>query len=231
MDTSPKGYARLCGWIYLAVIVLGIFAEFFVRGATIVHGNPEATAQKIAAGETLWRAGTVANLLGGALYIVVTLMLYELLKPVDKKLSLLAAFFSIAGCAMTGINVLLDSAALSLLGQPSALKIVLSLHLPGYCVSLAFFGFYCALLGYLTFRSGYFPKYVGVLLLVGGPCYVINSCMVLLAPAYWATVPFDITTISGVAELVLTLWLLFVGVDLPKWNQKVCSALPSSAAV
>ena len=141
----------------------------------------------------------------------------------------MAAFFSLAGCAMTGINVLMDYTALSLTGQPAALRTVLSLHLPGYCVSLAFFGFYCTLLGYLTYRSGYFAKFVGVLLLAGGPCYVINSCMILLAPAYWATVPFDITNISGVAELALTLWLLFVGVDLPKWNQKVCSVSPSSA--
>jgi hypothetical protein len=228
MDTSPKAYARLCGWVYLAVIVLGIFAEFFVRSRIVVHGDPVATAQNLAAAETLWRAGMVANLLAGALYIVVTLMLYVLLAPVDKRLSLLAAFFSIAGCAMTGINVLLDYAALSFASQPAALKTVLSLHLPGYCVSLAFFGFYCTLLGYLTFRSSYFPKYVGVLLLAGGPCYVINSCMVLLAPAFWATVPFDITDISGVAELVLTLWLLVVGVDLPKWKQKVCSVSPSS---
>ena len=229
MDTSPKAYARLCGWVYLAVIALGIFAEFYVRGRIVVHGDPVATAQKLAAAETLWRAGMVANLLGGALYIVVTLMLYALLKPVNERLSLLAAFFSVAGCAMTGINVLLDYAALSFTSRPAALHTVLSLHLPGYCVSLAFFGFYCTLLGYLTFRSTYFPKYVGILLLAGGPCYVINSCMVLLAPAYWATVAFDITIISGVAELGLTLWLLFVGVDLAKWNQKACNVSPSSA--
>lgn len=229
MDTSPKAYARLCGWVYLAVIVLGIFAEFYVRGSIVVHGDPVATAQKLSAAETLWRAGMVANLLGGALYIVVTLMLYELLKPVSQRLSLLAAFFSIAGCAMTGINVLLDFAALSLMSRPAELHTMLSLHLPGYCVSLAFFGFYCTILGYLTFRSTYFPKLVGVLLLIGGPCYVVNSCLVLLVPVWWASVPLDITIISGIAELALTLWLLFVGVDLPKWNQKVCSVSPSSA--
>jgi hypothetical protein len=230
MPASPKAYARICGTLYAAVIVLGIFAELYVRSNVVVHGNPAATAANLTAHETLWRAGMVANLLGGALYIAVTLMLYVLLKPVDENVSLLAAFFSLAGCAMTGINVLLDSAALATVDQPAALKTILSLHLPGYCVSLAFFGFYCALLGYLTFRSGYFPKFVGVLLLAGGPCYVINSCMVLLAPVTWNAVPFDITVISGVAELVLTLWLLFVGVNLREWNQRVCSVSPSSAA-
>jgi len=230
MDISPKAYARLCGWVYLSVIVLGIFAEFFVRSDIVVRGDPVATAQKLAAAETLWRAGIVANLLGGALYVVVTLMLYVLLEPVNKRLSLLAAFFSLTGCAMTGIIVLLDYAALSFTTQPSALETILSLHLPGYCLSLAFFGFYCTLLGYLTFRSSYFSKIVGALLLAGGPCYAINSCMVLLAPALWAAMPLEITTVSGVAEIALTLWLIVVGVDLPKWNQKACSVSPSSAA-
>ncbi|MBV8434582.1 MAG: DUF4386 domain-containing protein [Candidatus Eremiobacteraeota bacterium] len=226
MLASPKAYARTCGAVYACVIVLGIFAEFYVRGSIVVHGDAVATAAKIAAHETLWRAGMVANLLGGAAYVVVTLMLYVLLEPVDKRISLLAAFFSIAGCAMTGTNVLLDFAALSSTAAPAALKTILGLHLPGYCVSLAFFGFYCALLGYLIVRSGYLPKFVGALLLVGGPCYVLNSCMVLLAPAAWAAVPFDVTTISGVAELVLTLWLLAMGVDVPRWNEKACTVSP-----
>src|SRR6516164_10066296 len=97
MLTSPKAYARTCGWLYLAVIVAGVFAEMYVRGNVIVHGNPAATLQKIAAADWLWRAGVVANLIAGACYVAVTLMLYVLLKPAGRNVSLLAAFFSLIG--------------------------------------------------------------------------------------------------------------------------------------
>ncbi|MBV8491365.1 MAG: DUF4386 domain-containing protein [Candidatus Eremiobacteraeota bacterium] len=217
MPTSIKAYARTCGLLYLAVTILGVFSAMYVRGVVVIHGNPAATVASIAAHEPLWRAGILANVFAGAFYIAVTLMLYVLLKPVDERLSLLAAFFSLVGCATGAILPLEDYALVAAPGNVDLAKLLMALHGPSYDVCLTFFGCYCALLGYLMLRSTFFPKFVGALLLLGGVCYVLNTALDFLAPSFWLAFPFDITLISGIAELVLTLWLLVAGVNEQRW--------------
>ena len=95
---SAKLKARICGVLYLATFVTGIGAES-VRSALIVHGDAAATAARILASEPLYRLSFVAELAGIGCYIAVTAMLYDLLKPVGRTTSLVAAFFSLAGCA------------------------------------------------------------------------------------------------------------------------------------
>jgi hypothetical protein len=231
IEASPLRLARVGGWLYLIVIVVGIFAEFFVRAKLIVSDDAAATAHSIMASESLWRLGFAFDLIGGALYIAITLILYVLLKPVDKNLSLLAAFFSLVGCAVGAVVALGHYAPLLILGGADYLKAFdphqlqalarLSLKLHGYGedVSIVFFGLYCALLGYLIFRSSYFPKFLGILLTIGGLCYLINSFADFLSPAFSAKIPALILLPPGIAELSLCLWLIIVGVNVPKWRE------------
>jgi len=234
-ETSPQVYARVGGWLYLITIGAGVFAEFFVRSKLIVSGDAAATAHNIMASESLWRLGLAGDLIGTACYVAITLILYVLLRPVNRNLSLLAAFFSLVGCAIGGAIALGHLAPVFLLGGADYLKafdphqlqalalLFLKLHGYGEDVSIVFFGLYCTLLGYLIFKSGYFPKVLGVLLAIGGLCYLINSFADFMSPAFSAMIPVYILLPPGIAELSLCLWLIVMGVNVPKWEEKGAS--------
>ena len=229
VEESPRAFARVAGWLYLAVIVVGIYAEGFVRGRLVVSGDAAVTAQNILGSEGLWRGALAAELVMLIFYVAITLILYALLRPVDRNLSLLAAFFSLMGCAVLAFDELLNLAPLFLLGGAAYLKAfdtqqlqalaLLSVRLfeNGYVITMIFFGCYCTTIGYLIFRSGYFPKWLGILLEIGGLSYVVNGLIHFAAPAFASKMP-DITVLGGIAELALCVWLIVMGVNVPKWK-------------
>ena len=104
-EASPRFKARIAGGLWLMVIVAGMTA-FVIRSPLVVSGDAAATATKILASESLFRLGFGADLIAGACYMGVTVLLYRLLKPVSRSLSLLAAFFGLAGVAMEGARLL-----------------------------------------------------------------------------------------------------------------------------
>jgi hypothetical protein len=89
----------------------------------------------------------------------------------------------------------------------------------GFAICLVFFGVFCLLLGYLIFRSGFLPRIIGVLLAFQGLCYLVNSFTDFLAPRY-AAVVFSVLAVSAIGEISLCLWLLVMGVNVAKWNEK-----------
>lgn len=168
-DAGPRPYARLAGFFYLLTIVGGLGA--------LVSTN----------------ARWAGNLLGGLAYIAVTVLLYHILRPVDRTLSLVAAMFSLIGITL----------GLLRLFQVHAFPVS----------DLVFFGVYCVLLGYLVFRSGFLPRAVGVLLAIAGLgwlTYLSPSFAHAIAP--WNMIP------GIVGEGALTLWLLVFGVNVAKWR-------------
>jgi len=225
--TSPRLKARVAGVFYLVTIVAGLFAEVFVRGKLIVSGDALATAHNVVGAENLYRYGFAADLVGTAGYIVVTLLLYDLLKPVNRSLSLLAAFFSLVGCAIGGLASLGQLGALFFLGGAHYLSafnsvqlqamayLSIKFHAQGYLVGLVFFGFYCLLIGYLVFKSTFIPRIIGVLMAIAGGGWLINSFASFVAP----DLNFTLAAITGIGELALTLWLLVMGVDAEKWRE------------
>jgi len=226
--------ARIAGVFYLLTTVAGLFYVFAGNGF-IVTGDAIATAKNIVASESFYRLDITANIVAAAAYLVVTLLLYELLKPVSRSLSLLAAFFSIVGIASALLSFVCDSAPLVLLqpalGANASSATTLqtlafaSLKLSGLgtTAGLIFFGIYCLLVGYLLFNSGFFPRALGVLMSIAGICYLINSFATLLAPALahrlWF-IPFG----ALVGEGALTLWLLIAGINVPKWQERASTA-------
>jgi hypothetical protein len=164
------------------------------------------------------------------------MILYVLLRPVNKNLALLAVFFNIVELPIEAASKLCLFAALFLSGnadylkafQPHQLhalvKISLKLHDYGFAIDLVFFGFACLVYGYLLFRSGYFPRTLGVLMAIAGLSYLTNSFTLILAPAYSGRI-FPILVLALVGELSLCLWLMVRGVNLPKWNEKASLAL------
>jgi hypothetical protein len=222
----------LAGAAYVVVIATGIFAELFVRGHLVVSGDAAQTSSNIAANETRWRLGIVADLVSSVSYVVATLLLYDLLRAVRRSLSLAAAVFGVLGSGIMALNLLNLFAPLVVLGaaryavtfpteQLNALAVLpLRVHAVGYNVSAVFFGVHLTLLGYLVFRSTFLPRALGVLLAIAGPCWLANSFAVFLAPTLVARL-YPYVLAPGLAEAAFALWLLLVGVSTRKWREQM----------
>jgi hypothetical protein len=225
---SPRLQARMAGVIALITTTSGFTA--IVVGGLVVDSDAAATAHNILAHEMLFRlavAGSVISLL----YIAFTLLLYNLFIPVSRNLSLLAAFFSLVGCAVGAVNSLLLLAPLVVLENAQSLSslstpqlqaqalLFCKLYAQGSNISLVLFGTYDLLIGYLIFRSTFLPRILGVLLAISGLCYLINSFAIILSPTFAAhLLPYIL--IPGGSDLLLPLWLAVVGVNTERWKEQ-----------
>jgi hypothetical protein len=232
VESSARFQARLAGLIAL-ITTTSAFAVF-VRGRLVVFSDAAVTAHNLQAHQLLFRLGFAADVIA-LLYIAYTLLLYNLFKPVNRSLSLLAAFFSLVGCAMGAVNCLLLGAPLVVLRGAQSLRafnveqlqalalLFLKLHDQGLTVSMVLFGSYNLLIGYLIFRSTFLPRILGELLALSGLCYLINCFAIFLAPAFAAhLVPYIL--LPGATELLLALWLLVAGVSVQRWNEQASAA-------
>jgi hypothetical protein len=229
-DISPRLQARIGGLCYLAIIVLGYFAEAYVRGKFIVSGNPAATAHNVLASESLYRAGGAAEVLTMFFDITVALILYNLLKPVNRPLALLAAFFRLAFAAVLAVVALTHFAPLLLLKGGNYMSVLsteqlqalslfsLRLHTVGFNISLTFFGVHCMLVGGLIAASNFLPRLIGGLLVIAGLCYLIDAFTFLVSPPLAARLGDYILLPGFVAEVALALWLSIIGLNVPRWE-------------
>jgi hypothetical protein len=233
IETSPQIYARIAGVLYLILILVGIFAEIFVRDKLLVAGDPTATANNIIASQFLWRIGIAADLIMHICDIPIMLIIYLLLRPVNKNLALLALLFNLIQTAVLVANKLNLVSALLQLGSEDYLKaaesyqlhaqmyLSIKLHDIGFGIGLIFFGITCLVNGYLIIRSGYLPKTIGVLIQIAGLCYLTNSFALILAPQFAYIIFPPILVPAFIGELSFCLWLIVKGVNLPKWNQRL----------
>ncbi|MEP7228697.1 MAG: DUF4386 domain-containing protein [Ginsengibacter sp.] len=230
---SIQKTARIGGLLYLLLILAGMLAVIFVRGKLIVSGDAITTANNIMASPLLWRIGIIADLVMHICDVPVMLIIYILLRPVNKNLALLALLFNLIQTAVLVANKLNLIAALFPLGDADYLKALdpnllytqvylsLKLHDYGFGVGLIFFGFTCLANGYLIFRSGYLPRTIGALIQIAGLCYLVNSFLLLIAPQFADVIFPVIMAPSFIAELSLCLWLIVKGVNVPKWEMQV----------
>jgi hypothetical protein len=228
-DRSPESWARGAGLGYLIIIVTGIFAEFFVRSGLIVPGDATATAGNIAASQVLFRTGIAGEFLMLTSDVLVAVALYVVFKGVSKNLALLAAFFRLAHAAIVGVNLLNTYVPLLLLGNAgyltafppdqlnALLLLALEAHSFGYLIGLVFFGVHCLILGYLVFTSRYVPRALGVLLMIAGAGYLIDSFSRTLLPSYDEVANLFLGVVfvpAFIGEVSFCLWLLLKGVDV-----------------
>jgi hypothetical protein len=180
----------------------------------------------------LFRIGFATYLVEAVCDIALSLIMYILLKPVRRDLALLAAFFGLVSTAVFAVAELFYFAPTFILGGADYLKtfspdqlntlalLSLKFYTHGGGVFMVFYGIATGLRAYLIYRSGYLPKFLGVLLALAGLGFIINNFMLVLAPAY--TSHFLLIPVS-IAVLSLTLWLLVKGVDVKKWEAKQAS--------
>ncbi len=232
VETSPQTYARIAGLLYLIIITGGIFAEVFVRERLVVSGDAAATAGNILAHELLYRLGFVAGIVVCVCNLPLVLIFHDFFKLVNRSLSFLMVFFMLVATAIESVNLLNHFAPLILLGRSRYLTVFnaeqlqafaymsLRLQAVGYNISLAVFGVYCLVTGYLIFRLTFLPRILGVLLAIAGLCYLTNSFAYFISPELAGHLFPYILVPCFVAELALCLWLLVIGVNVPNWREK-----------
>jgi hypothetical protein len=225
--TSLKKTARIAGLLILIISPFAFFSMMYVPSNLIVPGDAAATANNIMASEGLFRLGIVSDSVIFLLEIVIVVMLYVLLKPVSKTLSLVAAFSRLAMTIIQGINLLnfftplllLNGAGYLTVFEPGQLHslVLLFLNAHEYVTHIwgLFFSLHLFFLGYLVYKSGYIPRILGVLLVFSSLCYLIQSFGNILLPKYeelFVTIGF-----LSIIELVFPIWLLIKGVkDQPR---------------
>ena len=227
-EASPGFKARIAGVFYLIGGLAYVVAENFVRGRLVVYGDAAATATNILAHEPLFRLGFAAELISTVCFIPVTLLLYDLFKPVNRSLSLLAAFFSLVGCAIQALSSLFHLAPLVVLGgaqylsvfkveQLQALALMfLKFRAETSSIYMEFFGCYNLLIGYLIFRSKFLPRILGVFLALAGLTYQAF----LSPPLANYLFPYLLAPAGALGELSFVLWLLVFGVNAQRWKEQ-----------
>lgn len=216
--------ARIAGLLYLLIIVFGLIAQIFVRDSLVDYQNAATTAKNILASEFWYRFGFVSELLMLICDIGVATILYILLKETSKNISLLSTLFRFASIIILSVTALSHYEALSFLKESGYLNVFnsdqlntfallsIKLHGTGYNISLLFFGVHLIILGYLIYLSNLFPKFLGVLLLIGGLCYIINSLIWFLFPQFVNTIYPAILIPCAIGEWIFCFWLLIKGV-------------------
>jgi hypothetical protein len=224
----PRMEARVAGALYLLVILLGGFAEIAVRQGLVTPDNPGATARAIMAHQALFRWGFAAEMLTNVIAIPLTLIFYRLLAPTGRFWVLLAVLLDLTQNTVNAVNAWTQFAPLTLLsGSPdlaaipapelaALARLALKWHDVGFAIGLTFFGFALVIYGAVIFRSGFFPRFLGVLYGLAGACYLLNSTAFFLAPSLQSPV---ILLPCLVGEGALALWLLIVGVNEAQWRE------------
>jgi hypothetical protein len=227
---SPRPRVRITSVVYFFYFLTAVSSVLFLKGL-VVDGDAASTANNILAHQPLFRLGLATGLIATACYVAVTALFYELFRPVNRSLSLLAAFFSIVGCAILAFASLFQLAPLVVLGGGQYLSVFkveqlqaqaslfLELYGLGVSICFVFFGVYCLLIGYLIFKSSFLPRILGVLMVFAG----LGWLTFLFPPLANYLSPYNLV-LGFLAELALMLWLLVMGVDVQRWKEQARAA-------
>jgi Domain of unknown function (DUF4386) len=219
---SEKRLARIAGSLYLVVAVLGGFAELFVRSQIVVPGDAAATADNIRESATLFRLGFVSDLVQATFFLFTAMALYLLLRHVNELVARAMVVIVAVSVAIICLNLLNQYEALQVatgeaslsgaVGSDALAALFTDMHANGYLIAQMFFGLWLLPLGYLVYRSGYVPKVLGVLLVVGCAGYLVDLFTHFLAPEVAESLEPLVVAPAAIGELSLVVWLLVRGV-------------------
>jgi hypothetical protein len=177
-EVSPRFKARMAGVLSLLSLLTAAFTELYVRGRLNIAGGLIAIAGMVA----------------------VTLLVYRLFRPVNRSLSLLAAFFSLVALTFEALR-----------WQPQ-----------GVNIAIVFVGVYCLLIGYLIFQSTFLPRILGVLMAFGG----LGWLTYMSPPLVNYLSPYNLA-LGILGQESVMLWLLVMGVDVQRWKEQASPAVAS----
>ena len=220
-------YARAAGILILLTIIFGAWGESYVPSKLIVSTDAAATARNIVGSPLLFRTGFAAYLVEAVCDVCLALVFYVLLRPVDRNLALLSAFLGIvstvtyafAECFYFAPSLLLSGADYLKTFTPAQLDTLALLSMKLFAriagIFIGFYGLATMLRGYLIYRSGYLPRILGILFVIGGAAFVVQNLAIVLAPQYASGLLLVLIAPAGIA---LMLWLLVKGIDREKWQ-------------
>jgi Domain of unknown function (DUF4386) len=233
--SATKNPGRFAGLLYVLFSIPGVFAMVYVPSKLIVRGDAAATANNIAASETLFRLGIAAQLISQAGFIFVALALYDLLKGVNRRYASFMVTLVVVSIPIAFLNELNSIAALLLVRGADFLSIFqkpqrdalatlfLNLHLQGLVVDEIFFGLWLLPLAVLVYESRLLPRFLGVWLAIDGLAWVILSLTGILLPQYYDKV-FTYAQPASFGEVAFMLWLVIKGARLPALDATALSS-------
>ncbi len=238
IETSVKTYTRAVGIFLILTIVGGVFGELYVPSLISGENAAERVAQ-LRLNDGLFRLGFAAYLVEAFSDVVLAWLFYLLLRPVHRDLALLSAFFGIVSMTLFAVTQMFYFTAPMFLRGSRYLAHFSERELEGFASAflsisgnlsglfILFYGAGWIVRGYLTFRSGYLPRFLGVLMLIAGAGFVAKNTTKVLAPAYSSDLLLAPMFLNFV---VLTIWMLAKGVDLNKWDRGVRANAGQSAS-
>jgi len=226
-EINPNRTARVAGLLYIVPFVLS-FLAIFLREGLIVPGDATATMNNLMASELTFRLSIVSDLIVQVVFIILVLLLYQLLKPVNKNIAVLMVILFLVSVPIAMLNMLNQFAALMVSsgseylnafsdGQLGSLATLFyEMHEVGIMIAYIFWGLWLFPLGYLVYKSGFIPRIIGILLMISCFGYLIDFTTFFLYPDFNVT----INMYTGWAELILCLWLLIMGVNVEEWEKR-----------
>jgi hypothetical protein len=234
---SPRVKARLVGLLWVLEGSAAVLGQFVVLSRLVVPDDAAATASRVLADPPRYWLGFAAALVAVVLHLAYTVLVYDLFRPVGRNSALLVTFVSVVACTLQAVVGLFYLVPMLLLGgdrylsaipleQLQALALAdLRLEAQAFNVYILFFGIFLILFGRLVVRSTFLPRVIGALLMIAGVGYAT-----LLVPPFAASVYPWYRAPDVLAEPALVLWLLFVGVNVQRWNELAGNGTASGRA-
>ena len=229
--TSPKRLARIAGFLYLLVAIFSAFA-YFMEKKVYVSGDAATTTRNVIAHSGLVRTAVVADLLQATIWVFLAMTLYVLLKHVNKNAASAMVVFAAVGAGITLLNEVFEFEGLrtatgavhlaaGTTGRNAQVLLLLDTQHYGFFIAQIFFGLWLVPLGYLAYKSQMFPDALGVLLVIGGACYLAGTLAAFLIPGSGQNVNTFITIPSAIAEICMVVYLLVIGVKTPEPDERI----------
>ncbi len=229
--TAPVKFAKTAGLLYLLIAIAGAFSIGYVPSQIVVAGDAQATANNIISKHGLYLAGIAGDVTVIILEVILTAMLYRMFRSVNATISSIAAYARIGMAVVMGINLFNYLLPMALLNGAdymscfskeqlnAASLFMIDAHQYGVYIWQIFFAIHMVALGYLIVKSGYYPKWLGILILIGSIGYIGDSIVNVTGADSYAIVINILLVIAVVGELGFTFWLLIKGVNTEKLQQ------------
>ena len=227
-EMSPRTKGRFAAAVYLFYVIAGVYAQGFISDRLVVLRDAATTSANILANQSTYSLGLTVYLIEMAGQIVTVVLFYQLLKPVSRTGAMLAAAFELTGCGIKIFSRLFYFAPLLVVGRAapslSAFNkeqldaialLLLKINDNGAAIALAFFGFSTLLQGWLIYKSGFLPRWLGVIAMIGG-----LGWLTFLSPPLGMSVFLYVAVFALLGLLITIVWLLTVGVDEQRWRQR-----------
>jgi hypothetical protein len=234
VDNDTRTHGRILAALYLFVILAGIVGQALIADRFVVRNDAAGTAARIIANPSLYRLAFTIFMLEMVAQIATTLLFYDLLKPVNRRVARASAVIGITGSGIKTLARAFYYTPLLLLGGASYLSVIPQAQLEALsytfirinsqvaAIALVFFGFEGVLRGWLIFRSGFLPRFLGVLSMIAGAGWLTYLWPPLGSRAFVVVALFAI-----VGVLIMAGWLFIRGVDDAAWRARAALAASS----